>query len=91
MKKQLLFLVLIAISGNVFSQRTAEIDTIWGKVVEDKYRWLEDLESTETNDWLKVQDSIRIVERSGKFNFVYDNSIFNKFKRLRLNTKYSPK
>ena len=79
MKKQLLFLVLIAISGNVFSQRTAEIDTIWGKVVEDKYRWLEDLESTETNDWLKVQDSIRIVERSGKFNFVYDKiSLYSK-------------
>ncbi len=31
------------------------IDTIFGKVIVDNYRWMEDMKSRETQDWLQVQ------------------------------------
>ena len=30
-------------------------DTIWGKIVIDDYRWLEDMSSEAVNDWIKAQ------------------------------------
>jgi prolyl oligopeptidase len=34
-------------------------DTIWGKVVYDPYRWLEDINSNETQEWIKQQDKAK--------------------------------
>jgi prolyl oligopeptidase len=35
------------------------IDTIWHKTVEDPYRWLEEINSDKTKEWLKGQAVIR--------------------------------
>ncbi|MBK8873850.1 MAG: hypothetical protein IPN13_07975 [Bacteroidetes bacterium] len=35
------------------------IDTIWGREVKDTYRWMEDIRSPETLNWLKTQDTLR--------------------------------
>lgn len=34
-------------------------DTIWGKIVIDPYRWLEDIHSERTKDWLKAQEKVK--------------------------------
>jgi prolyl oligopeptidase len=34
-------------------------DTLWGRTIHDPYRWLENLESSETKAWLEAQDKLR--------------------------------
>ncbi len=36
-------------------------DTIFGKIVTDDYRWLEDMNNQQVKDWLKAQAIIQIV------------------------------
>ena len=40
------------------SRRVGQVDEIHGVRVEDPYRWLEDLESGETHDWIAAQNRV---------------------------------
>jgi len=40
-------------------QKQETLDTIWGRAVSDPYRWLEDLNSIETQGWLKSQAKVK--------------------------------
>jgi prolyl oligopeptidase len=53
-------LSIFAQEKNIFPQTFKEniIDTIWEKRVEDPYRWMEDIHSDRTNEWLKSQEAI---------------------------------
>ncbi|MDO5655812.1 MAG: prolyl oligopeptidase family serine peptidase [Flavobacteriaceae bacterium] len=64
MKKSILTTLAIFIFANAFTQQkwnypaTPKIpvyDTIWGKVIQDDYRWMEDVKDTEMVSWLKSQ------------------------------------
>jgi len=35
------------------------VDTIWGRPVKDPYRWLEDVNSAKTKEWIKSQEPLR--------------------------------
>jgi len=41
------------------TEKTNTVDTLWHKLVEDPYRWLEDIDSDKTKEWLKSQEVIR--------------------------------
>ncbi len=41
------------------TERDSIVDTIWHKLVEDPYRWLEDIRSDKTKEWLKRQEEIK--------------------------------
>ncbi|MBN1183254.1 MAG: S9 family peptidase [Bacteroidales bacterium] len=34
-------------------------DSVWGRIVYDPYRWLEDINSNETQQWIKLQDKVK--------------------------------
>ncbi|MBN1971820.1 MAG: S9 family peptidase [Candidatus Delongbacteria bacterium] len=66
--KHLFLIALISFSITCFGQKdykyphtlTQEIsDTIWGRIVYDPYRWLEDIKSNETQEWIKLQDKVK--------------------------------
>ena len=65
MKNLLIFLAmvsLLACSQKKFDYpQTRKVDTVdnyFGTLVPDPYRWLEDDRSTETEDWVEVQNEV---------------------------------
>jgi len=58
------------------TERQNIVDTIWHKVVEDPYRWLEDIHSEKTNEWLKNQKAIR-DKYGGKLSDIISEHITN--------------
>jgi len=66
--KHILLVLLIFFSINCFGQKNYKypyttsqetLDTIWGRIVYDPYRWLEDIKSNETQEWIKLQDKVK--------------------------------
>lgn len=61
--KTILFLLTLFLAQTLFAQKynypeTPKIpvyDTIWGKVIQDDYRWMEDLKDPKVIEWLKTQ------------------------------------
>lgn len=41
------------------TEKVDVVDTLWGKLVEDPYRWLEEINSDKTKEWLSKQEVIR--------------------------------
>jgi prolyl oligopeptidase len=64
--------------SNYEAKQVSQIDNYFGQPVPDPYRWLEELESDETKDWLKNQSSIR-SEYMGKLKkgAKIKNTLFN--------------
>ncbi|MDO5655811.1 MAG: prolyl oligopeptidase family serine peptidase [Flavobacteriaceae bacterium] len=71
MKKSILTTLTIFIFANAFAQQkwnyppTPKIpvyDTIWGKVIQDDYRWMEDMKDPKVVDWFKAQAEFTNVE-----------------------------
>jgi prolyl oligopeptidase len=40
------------------SKKVEQVDDYFGVKVEDSYRWLEDDNSSETNEWVKAQNEV---------------------------------
>jgi len=64
MKKQF-FILLMTITTNTFSQikypgtkKVSQEDNYFGTVIKDPYRWLEDDNSAETNEWVKEENAV---------------------------------
>ncbi|HNS11082.1 MAG TPA: prolyl oligopeptidase family serine peptidase [Bacteroidia bacterium] len=51
------------------TERENVVDTIWGRAVEDPYRWLEDIRSEKTLNWLAMQE--KVTEKYG--NKMFEN------------------
>jgi prolyl oligopeptidase len=49
------------------------VDTIWGKTVNDPYRWLEDRGSARTKEWIKAQEPLRDKCRGKLYLSLLDN------------------
>ena len=72
------------------TQKHPVVDTIFGKVVVDEYRWLEDMNSQQVKDWLKAQadyttnilnkipERDALIEEYKKLDKVREEDIFNK-------------
>ncbi|MBK9048619.1 MAG: S9 family peptidase [Bacteroidetes bacterium] len=94
MLKNILLLTFLIITINAASQNSvtndsdkhAPIDTIWGREVKDTYRWMEDIRSPETLNWLKTQDTLRdkykgeklksLTEHLKHYSTIYGKPIF---------------
>lgn len=66
------------------TEKNVVVDTIWGQTVEDPYRWLEDINSVETRNWLESQ-SLYAQDNQGKY---YHN--FKDYIRLYSSIDYKP-
>ena len=96
MKKLLSLLVTVA-SLNAFAQTKWDYpetpqrpvyDTIWGKVIKDEYRWMEDLKDPKMGSWLKSQSDFtnqRLAEIPGQQQLIGE---FKKMDRLKSATIY---
>lgn len=68
-----------------------EVDTIWGRIVKDPYRWMENINSTETNEWLSAQKQLADRNRAKSFSTLQEcitNYSYVQFKRLIKQGKY---
>ncbi len=95
-----LLTLLLLLSLNLFGQHpflypktnTAnEADTIWNKIIKDPYRWMENINSTETTEWLKAEKQITDQNRSKSFSALKDyitNYSYIQFKPLIKQGKY---
>lgn len=60
-------------------------DTIWSKVIEDPYRWLENVQSERTDKWLEAQSEIRDKYASKLVNSVAEHlTAYSRIKMKRI-------
>ncbi len=56
----------------IIPQRLEIYDTIWGEVVHDPYRWMENLENDSLISWIKYQNGVNTKYLSKDYNRIYD-------------------
>ena len=71
---------------------SSQVDTILGRVVKDPYRWMENISSTETTEWLKEEAQLtdtykKKISSSSLKDYITNYSYVN-FKRLIKQGKY---
>jgi len=86
-------------SCNVFAQehytypetkKGSQTDTLWGQVVTDPYRWMENTQSPEVRDWIKAQEKIKeefhgsayrsVLEKMMQYSYIKFNPLFKEGK-----------
>lgn len=73
------------------AKESNQVDTIWGRVIKDSYRWMENITSTETTEWLKAEQQLADQNKSKSISSIKDyitNYSQMQFKRLIKQGKY---